>query len=147
MIVFFRKSCGRHSKSGPKDLFILLRDATLDVVTRNVSNRSDVGEIYNPDKVGFKVPEDQLGAYRTKVKQGDAAAQNNLGIAYFNGQEVERQDLKILMVPAARNGYAGAQNNVGVLYERGLKKQNFDTSLFTGTAKAAEQGLALHRAI
>ena len=68
------------------------------------------------------------GDYQTAFKefhplaeQGDAIAQNNLGVMYANGQGVP-QDYKLAVQwywKAAEQGLARAQFNLGVMYDRG----------------------------
>ena len=53
--------------------------------------------------------------------QGNAAAQNNLGLMYDNGRGVI-QDYKEAVKwtrLSANQGYAGAQNNLGLMYDNG----------------------------
>src|SRR3954470_13266351 len=65
------------------------------------------------------------GDYRTAQRlwqplatEGNARAQNNLGVMYENGQGVAQnlnEALKWYRL-AAEQGYAGAQNNLGLIY-------------------------------
>ena len=54
---------------------------------------------------------------RHMVKQGNSAAQNILGVMYFNGQGVEQdlQEAARLYLLSATQGNAVAQNNLGLL--------------------------------
>ena len=59
--------------------------------------------------------------YRSLAEQGDASAQNTLGIMYYNGDGVP-QDYQEAMKwyrLAAEQGHAGAQFNLGVMYASG----------------------------
>ncbi|MGY8790049.1 MAG: tetratricopeptide repeat protein [Pseudomonadales bacterium] len=55
------------------------------------------------------------------AEQGDATAQNNLGLMYANGEGVPENDVEAVKLYrlAAEQGYAPAQNNLGVMYEKG----------------------------
>jgi len=59
--------------------------------------------------------------YRKAADQGNASAQNNLGVKYFNGQGVQ-QDYKeaaLWYLKAAEQGNATAQGNLGLMYSKG----------------------------
>jgi TPR repeat protein len=76
------------------------------------------------------------------VDEGDAAAQNNLGMFYTSGEGVPKDLGKAaeLFKKAADQGYAAAQNNLGVSYENGEgvpKDLGKAAELFQ---KAADQG-------
>jgi TPR repeat protein len=76
------------------------------------------------------------------VDEGDAAAQNNLGMFYTSGEGVPKDLGKAaeLFKKAADQGYAAAQNNLGVSYENGEgvpKDLGKAAELFK---KAADQG-------
>ena len=59
--------------------------------------------------------------YRLAAEQGDATAQNNLGVAYNNGEGVPPDDAEAVRWYrlAAEQGDATAQNNLGVAYGNG----------------------------
>jgi TPR repeat protein len=62
-----------------------------------------------------------LKEWKPLAEEGNAAAQNNLGLMYHNGWGVP-QDYKEaarLYRLAAEQGDADAQSNLGVMYERG----------------------------
>jgi len=65
---------------------------------------------------------------KEKAMQGDARAQNNLGLMYVKGEGV-KQDLsqaRLWWEKAAAQGHADAQNNLGVMYDKGAGvKQDF----------------------
>jgi TPR repeat protein len=55
------------------------------------------------------------------AEQGDAAAQNNLGLMYQYGEGVLENDKEAVKWyrKSAENGYAKAQNNLGVMHAHG----------------------------
>ncbi len=58
---------------------------------------------------------------KTKAEQGDATAQNNLGLMYYLGKGVP-QDYKQAVNwyrKAAEQGFASAQSNLGLMYANG----------------------------
>jgi hypothetical protein len=59
--------------------------------------------------------------YRLAADQGDASAQNNLGIMYANGQGVPQDDEQAVhwYRLAAEQGHALAQYNLGGMYNSG----------------------------
>ena len=62
-----------------------------------------------------------LRLWRPLADQGDAYAQTNLGVMYYNGQSVT-QDYAAAVSwyrKAAEKGEANAQTNLGVMYEKG----------------------------
>ncbi len=62
-----------------------------------------------------------LREWRPLAEQGNAGAQYNLGIMYYKGQGVPRDDAEALQWfrKAAEQGYAKAQYNLGVMYGNG----------------------------
>ena len=62
-----------------------------------------------------------LEKWRTLAEAGDAAAQNNLGVLYAEGQGVAQDyaQARAWWEKAAAQGYAAAQYNLGALYENG----------------------------
>ncbi len=76
------------------------------------------------------------------AEQGDANAQDKLGIMYAAGMGVKK-DYKTALAwfnKGAEQGYAEAQYNVGVSYERGLGVKKDYVQAVTWYRKAAEQG-------
>ena len=83
---------------------------------------------------------------RIKAEQGDAKAQNNLGVMYANGEGVARDDKQAAFWfrKAAEQGYAEAQLILGLMYNEGQGDVAKDSSqAFAWFRKAAEQGLAM----
>ena len=60
--------------------------------------------------------------FRKAAVQGDASAQNNLGLIYHKGRGVERDDAEAVkwFSKAAEQGHATAQFNLGIMYDNGL---------------------------
>ncbi len=76
------------------------------------------------------------------AQQGDAPAQTILGLMYFNGQGVAKNDATAVTWyrRAAEQGYAGAQNNLGLMYFNGRGVAKNDATALAWFIKAAEQG-------
>ena len=73
---------------------------------------------------------------RLVLEQGNAKAQNNLGVMYDNGEGVIKDAAEAVkwFRKAAEQGYAYAQNNLGVMYEYG-----------NGVIKDAAEAVKLYR--
>ena len=78
------------------------------------------------------------------ANEGDACAQNNLGLMYSYGRGVELSYEKAVewYLKAAEQGFARAQNNLGVMYENGTGVEQSYEKAREWWQKAAEQGLA-----
>ena len=74
--------------------------------------------------------------------QGDAYAQNNLGVMYDNGRGVPENDAEAVkwFRKAAAQGDAYAQYNLGVMYLAGRGVPENDAEAFKWYRKAADQG-------
>ena len=86
-----------------------------------------------------------LKEWKPLAEEGNAAAQNNLGLMYHNGWGVP-QDYKEaarLYRLAAEQGDADAQGNLGVMYERGYGVPQDDKEAVNWYRLAAEQGYAI----
>ncbi len=59
--------------------------------------------------------------FHKAADQGNAGAQNNLGLMYANGQGVPQDYAEAVRWyrKAAEQGYASAQTNLGVMYSKG----------------------------
>ncbi|MEO5351910.1 MAG: hypothetical protein H7835_01685 [Magnetococcus sp. XQGC-1] len=88
--------------------------------------------------------QDDLAAVRKAAEQGDAAAQNNLGVLYATGQGVSRNHEKSLhwYRMAARQGHAIAQYNLGGLYYQGQGVPRDEREAAKWYRMAAQQGYA-----
>ena len=87
---------------------------------------------------------EDLSALRKKAEQGDAKAQFNLGIAYFDGQGVpedKKEALKWFRL-AAEQGNAKAQYNLGVVYFDGQGVPKDSKEAVKWYRLAADQGFA-----
>ena len=89
------------------------------------------------------------GDYRTArnlwellADQGNARAQNNLGLMYVNGEGAQQDDKEALswFRKAADQGYVGAQKNIGLMYLKGQGVQQDYKEAAVWYRKAAEQG-------
>ena len=79
-----------------------------------------------------------------KANQGNAEAQNNLGVAYYNGEGVEQSYSKAVYwyQKSAEQGNAVAQNNLGVSYYNGEGVEQSYSKAVYWCQKSAEQGNA-----
>ena len=85
-----------------------------------------------------------LESLRAAAEQGDATAQNNLGLLYHRGQGVA-QDFEVAIRwyrIAAEQGRAGAQHNLGVAYRDGEGVVQNHEEAVQWFLMAAEQGVA-----
>jgi len=82
--------------------------------------------------------------YRKAAEQGNADAQNYLGVMYEKGQGVNQDYSQAVewFRKAAEQGYASAQCNLGVMYELGRGVNQDDAKAVEWYRKAAEQGYA-----
>ena len=78
------------------------------------------------------------------AEQGDATAQNNLGVMYDKGEGVPQDDKTAVKwwTLAAEQGYASAQYNLGVMYANGEGVPQDDKTAVKWWTLAAEQGYA-----
>ena len=84
------------------------------------------------------------GDLQKKAEKGDAAAQNELGLAYYEGDGVE-QDYETAVLwfeKSAGQGYAEGQDNLGDCYYYGKGVEQDYEKAVQWYAKAAEQGHA-----
>ena len=81
---------------------------------------------------------------RRAAEQGDAAAQNDLGVMYASGEEVEWDDrLAVLWFHrAAKQGFAQAEYNLGLMCRRGWGVAHDNEQAALWYRRAAEQGHA-----
>ena len=81
---------------------------------------------------------------RAKAEQGDAAAQFNLGVIYYEGRGVQ-QDYNQAAAwyrKAAEHGHAKAQFNLGVMYKKGQGVPQDYAQSYMWVNLAAAKGLA-----
>ena len=84
-----------------------------------------------------------LTEWRPLAEQGDAKAQNNLGVLYDKGHGVP-QDYKTAMKwyrLAAKQGHAKAQYNLGLMYDKGHGVPQDDKTAVKWYRLAAEKGV------
>ena len=94
---------------------------------------------------GEGVPEDDRQAaswYRKAAEQGNASAQNNLGVMYGSGEGVPEDDRQAVFWyrKAAEQGDASAQYNLGLRYHNGEGVPEDDRQAAFWFRQAAEQG-------
>ena len=80
--------------------------------------------------------------FRPFADQGDANAQNNLGVMYNSGQGVPQDSVTAMSWyrKAADQGHAYAQNNLGVMYANGQGLPQDYAAAMSWYRKAADQG-------
>ena len=80
--------------------------------------------------------------YRLAAEQGDAIAQNNLGVMYRDGQGVPQDDAEAVRWYrlAAEQGHAGAHGSVGFMYANGLGVRQDEAEAVRWYRLAADQG-------
>ena len=85
-----------------------------------------------------------IALIRRSAEQGDAAAQSNLGNAYYKGKGVSQDYVQAVFWyrKAAEQGYADAQYNLGFCYCEGEGVSQDYTQAVYWLRKAAEQGNA-----
>ena len=96
-------------------------------------------------RIGPFSPKGSLDKLKKQAEQGDAAAQNDLGFAYYkgnyNGKEVDQdyENALLWFLKAADQSFAEAQNNLGDLFYYGIGvEKNYDKAA-EWYAKSAEQ--------
>ncbi len=85
-----------------------------------------------------------LREWMPEAQQGDAAAQNNLGLIYDKGLGVSQSDTEAVKRyrSAADQNHVKAQFNLGVMYEKGRGVSQSDVEAVQWYRKAADQGHA-----
>ena len=88
---------------------------------------------------GFAKTEQRI---RMSAEQGDAAAQFNLGVMYFNGRGAPQNDTEAVRWyrMAAEQGNGDGQVNLGLMYAYGRSVPQNDTEAVRWFRMAAEQG-------
>lgn len=83
------------------------------------------------------------------AEQGNADAQFNLGLIYYNGRGVKQDDFEAVkwFRKAAEQGDETAQFNLGVMYGKGRGVKQDDVEAMKWFRKAAEQGNAHAQAL
>ena len=85
---------------------------------------------------------DSVEQIRAKASLGDASAQFNIGVMYYEGQGVQQDynQAAAWYAKAAEQGDAKAQTNLGMMYEKGQGVQQDFNQAVAWYRKAAEQG-------
>ena len=85
-----------------------------------------------------------LAEIRAKAEQGDAKAQNSLGLRYDEGKGVTQDAIEAATWyrKAAEQGYADAQFNLGLCYATGAGVTKNSAEAVNWYRKAAEQNFA-----
>jgi TPR repeat protein len=80
--------------------------------------------------------------FKQAADQGNAVAQNEIGVFYAQGQGVQQDNEQAAFWyrKAADQGHAVAQNNLGILYEKGEGVQRDNEQAAYWYRKAADQG-------
>ncbi len=104
-----------------------------------------VGAAFVAAPVRGQSTEEDIQRYRAAAEQGDAEAQNKLGLVYYNGQGVVQsyEEAAKWFRKAAEQGHAIAQGNLGFAYDKGLGVPQSYTEAAKWYRKAAEQGNAI----
>ena len=95
--------------------------------------------------IGSVFPQGNLEKLKKKAEKGDAAAQNDLGFAYYkgeyNGEETEQDSETAVLwfTQSAKQGFAEGQNNLGDCYFYGKGVERNYTKAAEWYTKAAEQ--------
>ena len=86
--------------------------------------------------------QDDLDTVRQAADQGDATAQNNLGVRYANGEGVLKDEAEAVswFRLAAEQGNADAQFNLGLMYANGTGGPQDDVLAYAWLSLAVEQG-------
>ena len=96
------------------------------------------------DSKGHDSQQDETGFEQllAKSKEGDAEAQNNLGMSYITGEGVRKNAKEAVkwVCKAADQGDAEAQKNLGVMYATGVGVLRDDKEAVKWFRKAADQG-------
>ncbi|TYP94265.1 MULTISPECIES: toll/interleukin-1 receptor domain-containing protein [Nitrosomonas] len=99
-------------------------------------------ELAKTDKITELTEDSTISELMEAAEQGDAEAQNILGLMYASGRGVAKNEAKAVewYRKAAEQGNATAQNSLGVMYEEGRGVVQDDTIAMEWYRKAAEQG-------
>jgi len=94
---------------------------------------------------GCAEPIPDLEEMRALAEQGDAIAQNDLGLMYANGEGVPQDDAEAVRWYrlAAEQGYVNAQTSFGFMYANGRGVPQDDAEAVRWYRLAAEQGYVI----
>ena len=119
---------------------IVERPAPNDIdLTINTKKKGKSDKITSKTKNKFAKA---IPTFRTRAEAGDAVAQYNLGVLYYDGIGTERNYKEALkwFRMAADQGDADAQNNLGIMYYHGHGVGKNYSQAFHWYSLAAEQG-------
>ena len=116
-------------------------------VTNSGSQLSDQS-LYEPEKsyyIGFQtitVGPDEVQRLRKSAEQGNALAQNNLGVMYAEGKGVSRNDSEAVkwFRKSAEQGNSAGESNLGEMYRDGRGVIHNDEEAVSWFQRSAEQG-------
>lgn len=99
--------------------------------------------------VSPKSPVNSINSLKKSAEQGDAWAQNTLGVCYYDGNGVAKDSKEAVKWyrKAAEQGDAWAQGNLGFCYYNGNGVEKDYQEAVKWSRKAAEQGLAVAQCI
>ena len=110
------------------------------------SEQESAAELYEKGKAYYdnKQYKEAYDFLKKAAEQGNADAQNNLGVMYQYGEGVSQDKAEAVRWyrKAAEQGYAAAQNNLGVMYDNGEGVSQDKAEAVRWYRKAAEQGNA-----
>ena len=100
------------------------------------------------------MPQDDAEAvrwYHLAAEQGEASAQNNLGVMYGTGEGVPEDDAEAVRWYrlAAEQSHASAQNNLGVMYGagEGVPQDNIEAHMWLNLAASRSSGADRERSV
>jgi hypothetical protein len=95
--------------------------------------------------VACSISAEEFESLNSRVEQGDAAAQNQLGLFYYRGDCVPKDDAEVVRWYrlAAEQGLVAAQFNLGVMYYNGEGVPQDYVETVRLYRLAAEQGIAI----
>ena len=116
-------------------------------VTNSGSQLSDQS-LYEPEKAYYfdlqsiKDDPDEAERLRKSAEQGNALAQNNLGVMYAEGKSVSRNDSEAVkwFRKSAEQGNSAGQSNLGEMYRDGRGVTHNDEEAVSWFQRSAEQG-------
>jgi TPR repeat protein len=116
----------------------------LSIMFLIISACADVEPTVDPS-MNMHAEDEAIAKLRTSAEGGDASAQNQLGLLYYEGTGVPQNYLqaKQWFEQAAKQGHAGAQTNLGTMYLQGEGAVPNDRMALFWFSQAAEQGNAL----
>ncbi|MDY6337131.1 MAG: maltose/maltodextrin ABC transporter substrate-binding protein MalE [Succinivibrionaceae bacterium] len=114
---------------------------------KNSSSQLSDKSLYEPEKAYYfdlqsiKDDPDEVALLRKSAEQGNALAQNNLGVMYAEGKGVSRNDSEAVkwFRKSAEQGNSAGQSNLGEMYRDGLGVTPNDEEAVSWFQRSAEQ--------